>query len=545
MTDPRPTRPVQAGGTDRLDGTHPVPVRNERPASPESGVAQVIVVAGVRLAFGLEWHPVARPDAPGAELRQAHAAGYRVVARLPDDGWLGLARWIDTGHGAGHGVGHRACHRVHSAVALLVARFAERGAEACLIAAARPAGATDDRPSPVALVGLMDRRPVPGFDRLLPDLDAALAVLQEFRDMHPDHPVRVASHLPARDRIGETMASDVLFGQPDPDTRLRPLRSARWPAVLVGGATTLALAVGFATWLRHERAVERELITAARQAAAAAQARLQANAARSRQLAQQLAQAGRPGAALLDRWRAAIAAMPVSRAGWTLQQVDCDRTAGCVATWARYHGSFETLDALPPGALGPPSMQPDPPDGEDVLAASMRTPLADTGAPPLAAGEALIVARLPPLRLAVNVWGSHLQDLVTAGGATATLHPGVPLLAEADGPSASATAVSARTAPSGVTGMSSATSATSTSNTPGATGMAGVASATGPADPVVAADGAHVVVRLDWRLKDGVWSLPLLQVPPYVVVETLTLNFAPSQISYELSGSLFAHGARY
>ena len=149
---------------------------------------------------------------------------------------------------------------MHSAVALLVARFAERGAEACLIAATEPAAATDDRPSPVAFVGLMDRRPVPGFDRLLPDLDAALAVLQEFRDMHPDQPVRVASHLSARDRVGEAMAPDVLFGHPDGDTRLRPLRSARWPAALAAGAATLAIAMGFATWLRHERAVERDLI---------------------------------------------------------------------------------------------------------------------------------------------------------------------------------------------------------------------------------------------------------------------------------------------
>lgn len=491
--------------------------------TPESGVARTLVVTGVRLAFGLEWHPVARPDAPGPELRQARAAGHRFVARLPDNSLVGLARRLEDGP--------RFHRRVHSAVALLVARFAERGAEACLIAASGTGGTTEGAIAPVAFVGLMDRRPVPGFDRLLPDLDAALVVLQEFRDMHPDQEVRVASHLPARARIGEAIAPDLLFGQPDGDTRLRPLLPARWPAALAAGTAMLGLAVGFAAWWRHERAIERDLLASARQNAATAAARLQAGAARTRQLADLLAQAGHPGAAPLDRWRAAIAALPVSRAGWTLQQVDCDRTAGCVATWARHHGSFETLEALPAGAIGPPSMRPGLSAGEDLLASSMRTPLAGTITPPPAAHEALVVARLPPLRLAVNVWGSHLQELATAGGADATLHPGVPLLAVA------ATTVTEVTEATEVTAV--------TTDAADAADAAEDADATTSPATAARSDAAHKVVRMTWRLKDGLWSLPLLQVPPYVVVDTLTLNFAASQISYELSGSLFAHGTRY
>ena len=131
--------------------------------------------------------------------------------------------------------------------------------------------------------------------------------------MHPDQEVRVASHLPARARIGEAIAPDLLFGQPDGDTRLRPLLPARWPAALAAGTAMLGLAVGFAAWWRHERAIERDLLASARQNAATAAARLQAGAARTRQLADLLAQAGHPGAAPLDRWRAAIAALPVSR----------------------------------------------------------------------------------------------------------------------------------------------------------------------------------------------------------------------------------------
>jgi hypothetical protein len=481
----------------------------------ETGVARVIAVAGVRLAFGLEWLPVARPEEPGPDLRQARAAGFRFVARLPDGALLGLARGIDTGRRAHHRRLHRTLgrmmdpmsdrmhRRAHSGVAMLVARFAERGAEACLIGTATAGGSTGGSTARVAFVGLMDRRPVPGFDRVLPDLDAALAVLQEFRDMHPDQEVRVASHLPGRDRLGETLVPDLLFGQPDGDTRLRPLLPARWPVAVVAGMAVLGLGAGFAMWMRHEREMDRVTIAAARHLAETAASRAHASGLRARRLTRLLEQAGRPGTSPLDRWRAAIAALPVSRAGWTLQQVDCDRSGGCVATWARHHGSLETLDRLPVGAIGAPSMRPEPSAGENALAASMQTSLAETAEPPLKPGEALKAARLPPLRLAMNVWGSRLQELATVGGADASLTPGAPLDGEAG-----------------------ATDPTPTRDE--------------RADPAT-----QPVVRMVWRLKDGVWSLPLVQVPPYVVVETLTLNFAASQISYELSGSLFAHGTRY
>lgn len=491
--DARSTSPAGAGEPDPT------------PHSPAGGTARVVEVAGVRLAVGLEWHPVARPEDPGPELRQARVAGHRLVARLPDGALLGLARTLD-------GAPRLPWRPVYCAVGLLVARFAERGVEACLI----------DAGGPVAFIGLMERRPVPDFDRLLPDLDAALAVLQEFRDMHPDQEVRVAGHLPGRDRIGEALSPELLFGQPDGDWRLRPLLPTRWPAALAAALAALGLIAGFALWWRHERAIERDMAVAARETAATASARAQAGAERTRQLAERLRQAGRPGASSLDRWRAAIAALPLTRAGWTLQQVDCDRMLGCVATWARHHGSFETLDALPSGAIGPPWIPADLAVGDDLLAASMRTSLVDTLELPLRPGEALSAARLPPLRLAVNVWGSHLQDLATAGSAEATLLPGVPL----DAPEAGAAA-----------------------NVAGAAGVAGAASAAGGGKAGVGGPAApRRIVRMSWRLKDGVWSLPLLQVPPYVVVETLTLNFASSHISYDLSGSLFAqgaHGAHY
>lgn len=453
------------------------------PPPDKDGAARVAVFGGVPLVFGLEWQPVARPTDPGPELRQAREAGFRLAARLPDGSLLGLSRRIDGGR------------RAYSAVALLIARFAQQGAEACLI----------DVGDRVALVGLMDRRPVPGFDRLLPDLEAALALLDEFREMHPGQPVRVASYLPGRDGVGEALSPEPLFDQPDPDTRLRPLpREHRWTAWIAAtlAAVLVAAAAGVA-WTLRERASDREAAERARVAADAVTTAAQRQ--RDDRVARALAAAGRPGGATLARWRRAIAELPVSRSGWTLQQVVCARVDGCVATWSRHHGTLAQLDrAIAAAARAAEPASPPPTatalaierqGGADRLSASMPAPVPDTAAAHVAGpSETLRQDALPSLRHAVLDWGSRLQDLMLVGRGEAVLDAG-----------------------------------TSIDEGPGAS------SGTSPVPDVL---------RLSWRLKDGLWSLPLIEPPPYVVVESLTLSLGASQITYEVSGSLYAHGPR-
>ena len=450
-----------------------------RTASPsECGVAAVVDIAGLPLAFGLEWQPLSSPAGLAAEWRQARAAGFHFAAALPEAGLAGLARRID------------GARRAHSAAALLVTRFSDHGAEACLIGAGRQVG----------FVGLMDRRPVPGFDRLLPDLDAAQALLQEFRDLHPGQNVRVASHLPGLGRVGEALSVDLLFERPDPETRLRPLpgrqRRTAGIAALAAGAL-LAAGLG-AAWLKREHDQERLAAEQARDAAASAANRAaQAASRRASEAVRLLAAAGRPGAGALDRWRAAIARMPLSRAGWLLRQVTCSRADGCIATWTRHHGTLLQLDATwrasaaepRPETFAAPVLAIDRQSVPDWLAAPMPAPLPGTAESP-ADAEPLTPGALPPLRDAVNGWGSRLQEMMLVGGGAALLDAGAPLVADAS------------------------------AATPRA-------------------------VRLPWRLKDGLWSLPLLQIPPYVVVDSLTLNLGVSPLSYELSGSLFAIGDRY
>lgn len=474
--------------------------------------------AGTSVAFGLDWRPIADPARPAHELARVHAEGYRWTVRLPGGDLFGLARDVP----AGPPGSRRRWDRAHAAVPLLISRWAERGAEACLIAF--DGDGHGDGPAAgagrVAFVGLMDRRPAPGFDRVLPSLDAALAVLQEFRDMHPGEPVRVASHLPGHAVIGTALTPmlSTLFSQPDAESRLRPLRTRAWywRAATVG---LLALAaLGGVGSIAVSRMLERE----ARATEAAAQARHRATLAaraspaqraadRERRLAGWLAESAPPGPALLDRWRAAIGALPLSRAGWTLQRVACEPIQGCLATWSRHHGNLARFDAAIEALndardprLRASLSTPATPEAE-LLGASLQTLLPDTArqdqdtrSPSTTTSPTtspLRADQLPLLRDALNGWGSQLQDLATVGSGQAALKRLPPPDAEG-------------------------------------------------ADPP-ATEGALEVERFTWRWQDGAWSLPLVDPPAHVVVDALLLTLGSSQVSYELSGSLFALGARY
>lgn len=313
--------------------------------------------------------------------------------------------------------------------------------------------------------------------------------------MHPDQAVRVASHLPGREQIGDVLALEPPFGQPDREARLRSLRRLPDRGVLIAGTAALLLAaIAAAWWLHRAQALTRaaDEAAAARARAAATKHRTQARHETQTRL---LAAAGRPGSATLTRWRDAIADLPLSRAGWSLQRVDCDRYGGCVAHWARHHGSFEDLDRQARGQLGAPAFAASHPPGADWLGTTMTTAIVATGeSVPAGSAEMLVQERLPRLRDAVNAWGSRLQDLALVGGRT-SLASGAPFGAEATG-----------------------------------TGAAQIGTG---------------IVRLEWRVVDGLWSLPMLELPAYTVPETLTLTLAGTQITYELTGSLFANGQSY
>lgn len=449
-----------------VQAAHPPGRPASEPARAPTGT-QVVTIAGQRVAFGLTWHPLEQPTELPTALRRAHRSGFRHVALLPDRSLIGLAPALPRGS------------KVQAAVLLLVERFCGGGVEVCLIGLGRQ----------VALIGLRDYRPVPGFDRVLPSLDDARALLQEFRDMHVGEEIRIASTLKQAWPEAEALAFDPMVELADRSTQLKPLGrlviSRRAWCALVGGTLLVgALAWGALHYLDEQR----------RSAAAERAARENdPNHLYERQLPDLLRRAGVPGNRLLSQWRSVLGELPLQREGWALQRFDCRQaTRECVATWVRHYGNFSDFDRHPPLGARASHAAPSTGKGKDkasVLNASITTHHAIATGGPGGPPPMLVRERLPSVQEATTRWGSHLQDLMLVA------EPGTTEVSLAQG------------------------------------GLLGPGSVDRLQRPVVS---------MPWRIADGLWSLPSLDLPDYAVPDTLTVKLDGPQVTYSLTGALYA-----
>lgn len=436
-------------------------------AAGSGAVAKSCVLAGTRVIFELEWSPTQDREDPAAEFQRARKLGYSFATMLPDKSLIGLTRGLQAGPG-----------RPHSAVVLLIERFASGGAEAVLLSAGNR----------VAFIGLMDRRPVPGFDRLVHSLEAALALLKEFRDIHIDQDVRVATDL--RDAIpnAEPLPVQAIFEMPEATSLVRPLINRVLRRALVGGVAVALLAgsgLGYMLWNQYQARKAAE--EAARLARENDPNRLYEQAIETL-----MAGAGQPGNTMLDHWRTLLSRVPLTREGWALQRFTCSQTSrDCQATWTRNFGNFQDfLTDAPHRDPASPAPEVTADGNGDLLGATITTHYsweADSPAP------ALVREQLPLVDGVTQTWGSRLQDLsLVAGNAQA-----------------------AALKPARLFGPPSVTQLTALH---------------------------RPVVSLSWQVTDGVWSLPSIELPPSAVPETLTVLLTPGQVTYTLTGQVYAKG---
>jgi len=435
------------------------------------GVAKSCLLGGTRVIFELEWSPTQDRSAPEAEFQRARKLGYNFATLLPDKSLVGLARALQPGPG-----------KPHAAVVMLIERFCSGGAEAVLISVGNR----------VAFVGLMDRRPVPGFDRLVGGLDAALALLKEFRDIHADQDVRVATDLREVIPNSEPLQIQAIFEMPEAASVVRPLVNRALRRTIIGGGTAIVLvagALGSYLWAQYEQRKAAE--EAARLAAENDPNRLYEVG-----IGPMLSKAGVPGNEALDRWRALLNRVPLTREGWALQRFECtQRSPECTATWTRNFGNFQDFLTRPPTDAQDPQVHDVP--GNEVLGAAITTHYRwderDADTPPW---QPLSRPQLPLIDDITQRWGSRLQDVaLVAGNATASsLKP-----ARLFGP-------------------------------PKVTNQAAV---------------RQPVVAMEWRIADGLWSLPSIDLPASAVPETLTVQLTANQITYTLTGNVYAKGKPY
>lgn len=439
-------------------------------AAGSGAIAKSSVLAGTRVIFELEWSPTQDRDNPAAEFQRARKLGYSFGTMLPDKSLIGLTRGLQPGPG-----------RPHSAVVMLIERFASGGAEAVLLTAGNR----------IAFIGLMDRRPVPGFDRLVNGLDSALALLKEFRDIHIDQDVRVATDL--RDVIpnAEPLQVQSIFEMPEATSLVRPLINRALRRAVVAGVSMAVLggsSVGYMLWNQYQ------LRRAAEEAARLAQEN-DPNRLYERAIDSLIAGVGHPGNAVLDRWRTLLNRVPLTREGWALQRFSCSQaTRDCQATWTRNFGNFQDfLTDGPHPEPGSAAPQVTPEGNSDLLGATITTHYSWDDTPAKAQGAPLVRDQLPLADGVTESWGSRLQDLALVAGNSqaASLKP-----ARLFGPP-TVTQLTALRRP---------------------------------------------VVSLSWQVTDGLWSLPSLELPPTAVPETFTVQLNPGQVTYTLTGQVYAKG---
>jgi hypothetical protein len=189
-------------------------------------------------------------------------------------------------------------------------------------------------------------------------------------------------------------------------------------------------------------------------------------------------------AVVLRGWWTVLSSLPLRVQGWRLLMVECE-IENCRAHWQRQHGSYtDFLNVMPAGASGVDESASD----QDLMAGRLVTrhplPQAETTAE-------LDRAGLPPLLQARRVLADQMQDLQLLGPAQVQVEP-----AQLFG---------------------------------------------GQFDPQILVEP---VFSGQWRLRHGLWLLPLLALPDFARVQSLRVDMATGAAVAAASSFTDAAGAQ-
>ena len=354
-------------------------------------------------------------------------------------------------------------------------------------------------------VALRGGIPVPGFDVVGPT-DQILERLVTYLDLPQLENVR---RVGAHDLLGsmaEPLDWDTLADVVSGRFRLRRILDYRRIAIVLGSVVVVC---GLATWgILHKLEADR---LAQEEAARAAK---DPNRVYEDQIAGKLQQVQGNGQASLRRALGGLRRVPLRVAGWSLESVECSPSL-CTARWARTFGSYaDFAAALPASAVGAPEYQPG--SGGNLPGAHIVTHHltydddADRAGRTVtaAASERLQRASLPTPKALREGFFSALQDLTLIA---CTVSADEAQLYGAEGVDAGRTS-----------------------------------------------EIKKPVVSGGWSLQGPLWTLDSLQVPPYVSVETLTLDLGKAaegspakdretegKAQYKLMGKYYAKGQDY
>jgi hypothetical protein len=260
-----------------------------------------------------------------------------------------------------------------------------------------------------SLTVLSESKPVPHFDQV-GSLDEVMALIQEYKALQSGQAIRYVGNVEELLDI-EKMALSDAFGLPDPEAALQGLPNYQFRiqlAAIMVPVVLIASAGGY-WWFSQKQKTERQRLTQQQDP----------NLIYERQVDSALQQIGPDGNLALARWREVFGKLPVTRSGWRLEKVVCEKDS-CTAHWRRESGSVNVVKSHPPAGMV--SMLPSKPQSGDSPAEALIETTFSVEPP---AGVELSRKRneLPTSDQAETVLTSQLQDMALLPDAHVKLKP--------------------------------------------------------------------------------------------------------------------------
>ncbi len=245
------------------------------------------------------------------------------------------------------------------------------------------------------LVALNDSRPIIGFEKAGTRSDI-MTLAGEFQLSQVGYTIRQAGNTGALEHEEAIKLSEA-FGQPDDNTRVKAIPDYKILALKVAAVVGIVV-IGFSIYgYINEAKIKATAERLARER--------DPNFLYEREVEASMKKTGLPAQQQMERWRATIQDIPVSRQGWTLTDIAC-QPEQCTLNWARDYGSYAEFFAVP---LAHEVRSTESQAANNPASSKIQTVLTVPPAPVAAGG--LDRKQLPGLPQTQRLLASQLQDL--------------------------------------------------------------------------------------------------------------------------------------
>lgn len=353
--------------------TNALAQENPEPAYP---AVQIISIEKHDYAFGLDWRFYTDHKDLRQTLRSAKRDGFTHHLITHTDDLVGLAR-VPEGEGP---------KRLHCASLQLAQSIAQGGVELFVFQL------DEDLYS---LVGLSDSRPIIGFEKTGSQAEI-LSLAGEFQFSQAGHTIRQVGNTGVLEHEESIRLSEA-FGRLDKTTQIKKIPDYKLLLIGLAWALLLSVAVYFVYAYANEAKLKQQRLNEAR-------AR-DPNYIYEKGIQASMKAIGVPASAQLERWRATLRPIPLSRQGWTLKSLVCVAQE-CKLVWKRNYGSFiDFYAAAQPNEIDHVESQ----DAGNPASSQIETTLKVSAAPEATPG--LDRQKLPDLTGMQRALSSQLQDL--------------------------------------------------------------------------------------------------------------------------------------